>query len=1380
MRPTRLSITVFIAILLLPLSVARSFADDTSCTQKQLSARLAPAAVDDVVFVSPGGGEVPIAVLANDFVAAGGTLSVTALGPCTCQDPNAPPAPPPPSCPVITTCGHGSARVAGGIVYYTPPSPPVPDSFNYNITDSAMPGSSSTGNVQVQVVGDAPLTVSCQSNFCSFTATPPNVASVRSYHWEWGDGVTKDEQGSPSDNHSYPTATANYTAKLTISYFDGSSVTSSTPVHVTFADKTTFVADCSLGLGCVMRVTLDPAYGFNGQAYVNWSENSADCDYGCGPKSRWPNNLPPYSWVTNSCVTSCNIAGGYFHAGTYHATVRAGSGATFTDYALAITVTNSAPRPAFTFTRTDPNVRAFSFDASQFNSLTYDDGPYPLSPFEWDFGDGTTFVDTAVPPSANVAQHTYASPGTYNVTLKVTDADGLSGVITNPVQVVNANPVPKITVHCAQLDCTFGSEPSFDDGNNITGWQWSFGDGTTATGPTVTKHFAGPGCYDVALIATDGDGGISDPTHQLVPAGPPVVAQSGGITVDAHVQSFQTAGVWQTTNGNLNGIAEPGETIVLEPTWPATAGTTAYTGRVSMASDPPGTSQRNSDFNFVANSATYTVTDGKSDCWSAGNCYAVKIADNINTRHDGRHDDYLVQETDATTGQPTAGSPLLIHMGKTFTDALPGFWAYSYIESVLHAGVDTGCGGGQFCPGTPLSRADIAVWVLKREHGGGYQPPACTTPPFNDVPCSLPQAAWIAQLAAEGLASGTGGGNYSPAASITRADAAILLLRSKMGASWIPPHCSPDYGDVQCPGNPAADWISAARTAGMSNGCTPTEFCPSDPVDRAQAASLFAKGFTLRIDGKQCAPDAPYDVVSTHTNYPAIRSLTFVPSPVVTGSTSTGTIVLGAPPAVALSVPLTIDVPAATIPSSVVVNAYQTTGTFTVTPTNVDVRTTTNISASYRDVTLTTRLDLCTPPPAISGQPLSRAINVGQSTTLQVTAAGGGTLTYQWYQGTAPSTAIPLGTASSQMVTPGATTSYWVNVTNACGSTASATATITVCTPPSITRQPASQIIAYGATATLTVTTAGSGPFTYQWYDGAVPSTTTPVGSNSATFITPALSANKTYWVRVTSTCNGTAIADSVTATVTIATQITRVQSTAAAAQSQTSVTATWPSATHAGDLLVASVSAANNSYPIATFTMPAGWQLASTYEWNNIKTSLYYYPSNPGSRTVETVSVGTYRDLVLQLAEYSGVMSVSPLDKSNFNGANTPASGQVSTGSTATTAQSKELLISAMSIYAAISFTSPTNLFTKIQEQTVGSDLTAALFERIVSATGAYGHEATVSANVQWLGLIVTFKSADTSAALIRPPSVLYAGGASAPPRSGRSALASRASRDK
>jgi PKD repeat protein len=73
-----------------------------------------------------------------------------------------------------------------------------------------------------------------------------------------------------------------------------------------------------------------------------------------------------------------------------------------------------------------------------------------------------------------------------------------------------------------------------------------------------------------------------------------------------------------------------------------------------------------------------------------------------------------------------------------------------------------------------------------------------------------------------------------------------------------------------------------------------------------------------------------------------------------------------------------------------------------------------------------------------------------------------------------------------------------------------------------------------GQTATLTVVATGSETIAYQWYQGSSGDASSPVGTDSASFTTPALTQTTSYWVRVSNGC-GTP-ADSDTATVSVCT----------------------------------------------------------------------------------------------------------------------------------------------------------------------------------------------------------------------------------------------------
>jgi hypothetical protein len=158
-------------------------------------------------------------------------------------------------------------------------------------------------------------------------------------------------------------------------------------------------------------------------------------------------------------------------------------------------------------------------------------------------------------------------------------------------------------------------------------------------------------------------------------------------------------------------------------------------------------------------------------------------------------------------------------------------------------------------------------------------------------------------------------------------------------------------------------------------------------------------------------------------------------------------------------------------------------------------------------------------PASISKQPINAFVKTGAVAKLSAVAAGTPKFAYQWYQGESGDTSLPVGKPAAAFATPKltATTSYWVKVTNGVNPTGafSDTVTVTVGNPPAIVAQPASIAITSGDTTTLSITATGIEPMTYQWYEGKAGVITKPVGTNSATFSTPALTATTSYWVMV-------------------------------------------------------------------------------------------------------------------------------------------------------------------------------------------------------------------------------------------------------------------------
>ena len=79
--------------------------------------------------------------------------------------------------------------------------------------------------------------------------------------------------------------------------------------------------------------------------------------------------------------------------------------------------------------------------------------------------------------------------------------------------------------------------------------------------------------------------------------------------------------------------------------------------------------------------------------------------------------------------------------------------------------------------GDTVTRDQMAVFLLRAKYGSGYSPPPATGI-FGDVPLNYWAVAWIEQLAAEGITSGCGGGNYCPTAPVKRDQMAVFLVRT--------------------------------------------------------------------------------------------------------------------------------------------------------------------------------------------------------------------------------------------------------------------------------------------------------------------------------------------------------------------------------------------------------------------------------------------------------------------------------------------------------------------------------------------------------------------------------------------------------------------------
>ena len=59
--------------------------------------------------------------------------------------------------------------------------------------------------------------------------------------------------------------------------------------------------------------------------------------------------------------------------------------------------------------------------------------------------------------------------------------------------------------------------------------------------------------------------------------------------------------------------------------------------------------------------------------------------------------------------------------GDRFDDVPPEYWAYSLIESLAESGITAGCGGGNYCPEAPVTRAQMAVFLERGMNGRDFR-----------------------------------------------------------------------------------------------------------------------------------------------------------------------------------------------------------------------------------------------------------------------------------------------------------------------------------------------------------------------------------------------------------------------------------------------------------------------------------------------------------------------------------------------------------------------------------------------------------------------------------------------------------------------------------
>ena len=310
--------------------------------------------------------------------------------------------------------------------------------------------------------------------------------------------------------------------------------------------------------------------------------------------------------------------------------------------------------------------------------------------------------------------------------------------------------------------------------------------------------------------------------------------------------------------GRIAGIDSSGSFYIAGSTesmdWPLVnpvlgsyrGGKDGMVARLSQGQCQPVLTQTSQTFQATGGTGSVGV-NAQSGCGWSATCSASWI--NV-TAGSGTGSGTLTYSVTNNTGQTNrvgtisvAGQSFTVYQGVPFNDVPVNHLFYNEIERLSARGITLGCGGGNFCPNQVVTRDQMAGFIIRAL--GSFNPPAPAVQRYADVLPSNPFYAFIDQMAVRQITLGCGGVNYCPADPVLRGQMAAFIIRALHTPGYIPPAPSAQrFADVP-PSNPFYAHIEEMAGRGITLGCGGGNFCPSQPVTRAQMAAFLVRALNL-------------------------------------------------------------------------------------------------------------------------------------------------------------------------------------------------------------------------------------------------------------------------------------------------------------------------------------------------------------------------------------------------------------------------------------------------------------------------------------------------------------------------------------------------------
>ena len=353
------------------------------------------------------------------------------------------------------------------------------------------------------ITGNAPLNVGVDAS-----ASRDSEGSISQFDWDFGDGA---KASGKTASHVYDKA-GRYTITLEVTDSSGQTATSSREITVKTGvvntpPKASFAFSPNNGTAPV-DVDFDASASTDAEGPISryqWQFEAGKTGSGKTPKYRF---TKAGSYPVKLTVTDDK---GLSHSVTQTVTVKKAA------------ANNAPPVAAFSYSPTTGKAPlTVNFDATRSS-----DPEGATLAHQWQFGDGAT-------GSGKKTSHRFTRAGSYPVKLTVTDDKGLTGTTMQIIKVTapSGNKAPLAVIDAtpdngaAPLEVRFSAARSSDSDGRITAWEWSFGDGASATTKNPVHRYAQAGAWKVSLTVIDDKGAKSSATKTITVSKPPSTGQT--------------------------------------------------------------------------------------------------------------------------------------------------------------------------------------------------------------------------------------------------------------------------------------------------------------------------------------------------------------------------------------------------------------------------------------------------------------------------------------------------------------------------------------------------------------------------------------------------------------------------------------------------------------------------------------------------------------------------------------------------------------------------------------------------------------------------------------------------------------------------------------